>query len=221
MIRFKRGRLPRGMRAFAHRDDGGIVVWLSPGLSARERLAAIREVLRAAPAAGWRSPRSPVLLPALAGCAGLRRAPESRRFYRAAAAAAMVAALAVALPLTAISVRLGGPGQQAAVQPGGPLLTGPGARSGRPAAGGGPGTGRQHRSGQGPPPAKPGPARTTPAAAGAPAPQATGTPAPVPGKSPAGRPSPSRAPAPSPSPSPARQDGSGGCVGLLGVTVCL
>jgi len=229
MIRFERGRLPRGTRAFARRDDGGIVVLVSADLRARERLSAIREALGAAPAAGWRSPRSPVLLPALAGCAGLRRAPEGRWAYRAAVAAVVVAVLAAAVPLAAVAARPGDPGQQAALQPGGPLPAGPATGSSPSPAARGPGTGR-HRSGQGSPPAQPGPApgaapepaKTTPTSARGPAPQSSGTPAPVPSESTTPQPSPSQAPSPSPSPRPAKQSGgSEACIGLLVVTLCL
>jgi hypothetical protein len=124
MIRFQRVALPPGTRAFAHREDGEILVQVSAGLTARERLAAIRDALRAAPAAGWRSPRSPVLLPALLGSAGLRRAPEGRRAYRAATATA-VAVLAAAT-VAGVSLQGGGPRPPAsAAERGGPPLTTP------------------------------------------------------------------------------------------------
>jgi hypothetical protein len=230
MIRFERARLPRGARAFALREDGAIVVQVAAGLTARERLAVIREALRAAPAAGWRSPRSPVLLPALAGCAGLRKVPEGRWAYRAAAVAMLAVLLAASL--TAVSLHQGGARPPAAVQPGSPLQAGPGPAPGQPAAGQRPGAGHQHGARTGPGPARPGqapgaapkPARTTTTSAGGPAPEASGTPAPVPTASPSPNPppSPGPSPSPSPSPSPAKQSGSSGtCLDLLGVTLCL
>ncbi len=231
MIHLERVRLPAGTRAFAHREDGAIVVYVSAELPARERLAAIRQALRAAPAAGWRSSHSPVLLPALILGAGLRRAPEGRWTYRlAVTAAVVVAVLIAATTLTSVSLQHGPAGPPAALQPGQPLPAGPGPAPSRSAAGHGPGTGRQPggRTGSSPGPRgsapgsvpKPGKTTTTSPGGPAPAPQSSGTPAPVPTSSPS--PQPSQTPAPSPSPSPAKPPGgSGSCVDVLGVTICL
>ena len=140
MIHIKRGRLPAGARAVALREDGRIVVYVSEDLSARQRLAAIREALRAAPAAGWRPERSPVLLPALALCAGLRQAPEGRWSYRMMTVALAGAALLItAATLTTISVQHGGVYQPAAAGPGRPPLTGAGPATSQSATGRGPG----------------------------------------------------------------------------------
>ncbi len=238
MIHVKRGRLPAGARAVALREDGRIVVYVSEELSARQRLAAIREALRAAPAAGWRPEHSPVLLPALALCAGLRHAPEGRWSYRMMVAALAGAALLItATTLTTISVQHGGVYQPAAAGPGRPPLTGAGPATSQSATGRGPSAGRQ--PGNGSSPAQPGtapkpgkPGKTTTTSAGGPSPQASGTPAPVPTSVPTSvstsvpSPQPSQAaapsPSPSPSPSPAQQSGgSGSCVDVLGITLCL
>lgn len=227
MIRIERGRLPAGAEAIAHRRNRTIVVHVSADLPARRRLAAVRAALRAAPAAGWRPSHSPVLLPALALCAGLRRAPEGRWTYRVLVTAATAAVmLIVATTLATVSVPHGRGNQPAALRPGAAPLTGPAPAASRPAAGHGPGTARQPgtragssaaRPGSAPGPAhKPGKA---PAGSG-PAPQASGTPAPVPSSNPS--PQPSQAGSPSPSPSPTTQSGgSGNCVKVLGVTLCL
>jgi hypothetical protein len=233
MIHIKRGRLPAGAQAVALREHGRIVVHVSEDLSGRQRLAAVREALRAAPAAGWRPERSPVLLPALALSAGLRRAPESRWSYRVAVAAVAGAALLItATSLATVSVEHGGVHQPAAAGPGQPPLTGAGPMTSQSA------TGRDHgrgsdpggQPGNGSSPAQPGTApkpgktTTTSAGGGAPAPQASGSPAPVATSVPTSgsSPQPSLAPSPSPSPSPAKQSGgSGACVDVLGITVCL
>jgi hypothetical protein len=228
MIHIERGRLPAGAQAVALREGGRIVVCVSGELSARERLAAIREALRAAPAAGWRSPHSPVLLPALALCAGLRRVPEGRWSYRILVATVAGAALLIAATtLTTVSARRGGVHQPAAAAgPGQPPLTGAGPAASQSATGRGPDAGRP--PGNGSSPARPGstpkPGKTTTTSAGGPAPEASGTPAPVPTPVPASSPSPqpSQATSPGPSPSPAQQSGgSGTCVDLLGIRVCL
>jgi hypothetical protein len=99
MIRIRRVRLPAGLQALAGRDHGAVVVYVSAALSASERTTAIRRALRAAPEAGWRSPRSPVVLPALAGGAGLPLAPGGRWAYRAIFAVAAVAVIAVVATL--------------------------------------------------------------------------------------------------------------------------
>jgi len=234
MIHIKRGRMPAGAQAIALRENGRIVVHVSEDLSGRQRLAAVREALRAAPAAGWRPERSPVLLPALALSAGLRQAPESRWSYRVAVAAVAGAALLItATSLATVSVDHSEVHQPAAAGPGQPPLTGAGPMTSQSA------TGRDHgqgsdpggQPGNGSSPAQPGtapkPGKTTTTSAGgggAPAPQASGSPAPVATSVPTSgsSPQPSQAPSPSPSPSPAKQSGgSGACVDVLGITVCL
>jgi hypothetical protein len=235
MIRIERARMPAGAQAVALRQDGRIVVYVSEELSGRERLAAVREALRAAPAAGWRPPRSPVLLPALALSAGLRQVPESRWSYRMAVAAVAGAVLLItATSLATVTVEHGGVHQPAAAGPGRPPLTGAGPATSQSA------TGRDHgqgsdpggQPGNGSSPTQPGtapkPGKTTTTSAGGgaspPAPQASGSPAPVATSVPTSgsSPQPSQAPSPSPSPSPAKQSGgSGACVDVLGITVCL
>jgi hypothetical protein len=225
MIRIERAQLPAGTRAFAYHEDDVIVVLVSAELSARERLSAIRQALRATPAAGWRSLGSPVLLPALAGCLGLRQAPDSPWPHRVLVTAAVAVAVLVGVA-TITTVSLHGSGQpSAAAQPGRPpLLSGPGPASGQPATGHRHGASRPSGTQAGSPA---GPAGSVPkrgkkthtTAAGGPAPQTSGTPTPVPttGSSP----QPSQTPSPSPSPSPAKHSGSGGCVGLLVIRICV
>ncbi len=210
MIRIRRARLPEGLQALARRDHGAVLVYVSAALSASERAAAIRRALRAAPEAGWRSPRSPVLLPALAGGAGLPLAPGGRWAYRALFAAAAAAVIAV---VTVLVLAGGSPGHgsahssaalRPAASPAGPgAASGPGPTPGRPAT--------RVKAGQ-------------PATAGGPAPETSGKPTPVPTVtvSPAPRPSPTTSrPSPSPSPSSASNPSGPGCVDLLGVRICL
>jgi hypothetical protein len=235
MIHIKRGRLPAGAQAVALRADGRIVVHVSEDLSGRQRLAAVREALRAAPAAGWRESRSPVLLPALALSAGVRQVPEGRWSYRIAVAAVAGAVLLItATSLATVSVDHGGVHQPPAAGPGRSPLTGAGPMTSQSA------TGRDHghgsdpggQPGNGSSPGQPGtapkPGKTTTTSSGGgaspPAPQASGSPAPVSTSVPTSgsSPQPSQAPSPSPSPSPAKQSGgSGSCVDVLGITVCL
>jgi hypothetical protein len=236
MIRIERVRLPPGMTAFARRENGTVFVYVSAGLPPGARLAAIREALRAAPDAGWRSGRHPVLLPALAGGAGLRRAPEGRWPYWAL----LTAAVAVAASLIAMTVLYGSGARHAAAgppgsaPPGGQSSPGPG-RAGGPTSS--PGS-NASLPGGGPAELKPSPRGPKPQTSGTPVPvptpgtsPTTGTsPAPTPGTSPttpAPQPSPtSGAPTPgsSPSPSPSKSPPGGSpavCVVVLGVTICL
>ena len=228
MIRIERAALPPGMNAFARREDGRVVVYVSRGLSILERRAAIREALRAAPLAGWRALRSPVLLPVLAGSAGLRRAPEGRWVTRAllataAVAAAVVISVVAAMLLTGGATPHGTAGPPAALQPGGQPTSGsgqapttgsaPNRRTGSSAAHPGSAPG-QVAKGQG----------GAKASAGAPAPQTSGKAATVPAAAPSPQPSgqsTSSAPPPSPAPSPSPTGSKGTCVYLLGVLVCL
>jgi hypothetical protein len=104
VIRIIRARLPRGLQAFARREDGTVVVVVSAALPARQRSTAIRRALSAAPEAGWRSASSPVLLPALGGGLGAGRVPETRGGWALSIATAAVAATAMlAVPVTALS----------------------------------------------------------------------------------------------------------------------
>jgi len=240
MIRIERVRLPPGMKAFARRESGTVFVYVSAGLSPGQRLAAIREALRAAPDAGWRSGRHPVLLPALAGGAGLRAVPEGRWPYWVLLTAA-VAAVAGVIAMTVMQ-RGGTPGHAAGpgttLQPGGPSspggqVIGPGARS----SASGPGSVPSGPGGR-----KPGPRAPKPQTSGTPVPVPTPGASPTPGTSPSpGRsptqpppsggptPSSSSSPAPGPSgPSPGPSPSStpkgsspGACVSVLGVTICV
>jgi hypothetical protein len=250
MIRIERVSLPPGMRAFARHENGAVFVYVPRGVSPRERAAAIQEALRAAPDAGWRSGRHSVLLPALAGGAGLRAAPESRWPYwvlltAAVAAVASVIAITVMQPGAAPG-RAAGPGT--ALQPGGPSspgpgqATGPGARSTASRPGSvpagpderkpGPRAPKPQTSGTpvpvptpGRPPTPgtsptPGRSPTTPPPSGAPTPSSSSGPAPGPSQS-SGQP-----PGPSPSPSPSASGKPKGpspvaCVIVLGVTICV
>jgi hypothetical protein len=237
MIRIKRVELPAGMQVFARRQNDVVVVYVSAGLSAAGRAAAIRRALRAAPEAGWRSSRRPVLLPALAGAVRLRRVPESRWTYRAvfaAAAAVVIVVVAMAAAMALSRPPLGpDPGSRPEALAPGPSAGGPAdpavgpGSSARGSSGPAPGGhGRQgakaSKSGTAVQPGTPG------ASGSGPAPQTSGKPVPVatttPTSAPSPRPRPSSKPSPSPSPSPAKTSGGGsppGCVTLLGVGICL
>jgi hypothetical protein len=234
MIHIERSRLPSGTRAFAYHEDGDIVVQVSAELSARDQLGAIRQALRATPAAGWRSLRSPVLLPALAGCLGLRRASGSPWPHRVLVTAAVAVAVLIGVAtITTVSLHSGGR-PPVALQPGQPpLLNGPGPGSGQPASGHKTGDSRQPgalraqgahagswagQPGSSPKPGK----KATTTSVGGPTPVASGTPAPTTGSSPQPSPTSGPSPSPSPAPSPPKQfSGSGSCFGLLGIKICV
>jgi hypothetical protein len=237
MIRIKHVRLPAGMQVFARREDGSVVLYVSAELPAGGRAAAIRRALSAAPEAGWRSPRSPVLLPALAGGAGLRLAPDSRWTYRAlfAAVAAGAAALIAMVAATALTgaplPRGGGSPPPAALAPpaSGPAHRAVGPDRAAPGSGSqaGPASGRSGSAAKTGKTGKPGKSGGT---GGAPAPQTSGRPVPVPTttttatSAPSPQPQPSSTPAPTPSPSQARTSSGGSaptCIVLLGIGLCL
>jgi len=231
MIRIKRVELPAGMQVFARRENGAVVVYVSADLSAAGRAAAIRRALRAAPEAGWRSPRSPVLFPALAGAVRLRRAPESAWTYRAVFATATAAAIVVIAMAAAMALTGGPPGNgpvsrpQALAPPvggaadpaGGPV------RSGNGSSGNASGGSATHgsKSGQAGQAARPG---TSGAGGGGPAPQASGKPVPVATTTATSAPSPDPRPSSTPSPSPTKKKSGGSgsdCLNLLGIGICL
>lgn len=230
MIRIKRVELPAGMQVFARRENGAVAVYVSAELSAVGRAAAIRRALRAAPEAGWRSPHSPVLLPALAGAVRLRRAPESRWTYRAAfavtaAVAIVVVAMAAALALSRAPLGPNPSSRPEALAPGSPAggqadPAGDPARSGNGSSGAASGrrgtqTAKSGTSGKAVQPAT---------GASGPAPQTSGKPVPVATSAPSPKPKPSAKPSPSPSPTPSKTSGGGsssGCVDLLGIGICL
>jgi hypothetical protein len=228
MIRIRRVRLPEGMQVFARRENGSVVLYVSAGLSAGGRAAAIRRALRAAPDAGWRSPRSPVLLPALAGGAGLPLAPGSRWTYRALLAAVAAGVAAVIVVITATALDGGplsrGPGSPPAALAPSPSTSGPAHRAGGRA---GPGPGAQAGLASGGPgsAARPGHGGKPGGSGSAPAPQTSGKPVPVPTSTTSrASPQPSSTPTPNPSPSTSSTSGGGSqqtCVIVLGVVICV
>jgi hypothetical protein len=234
MIHIRRVRLPESLQAFARRENGAVVVYVSAALPAGARAAAIRRALRAAPEAGWRSPRSPVELPALAGGAGLRLAPDGRWAYRALLAVA-VAGVAAVIAVAATMALAGGPpphgaaGSPAALRR--PVAASAGPGPARPHSGPARGADRPAGAGLAPAPGaagkRPAATRTVkPTTAGRqPTPGTSGTPTPVSTPSPTASPSPrpTASPTPSPTPTPVKKSGgsSGGCVTVLGVTICL
>jgi hypothetical protein len=228
MIHIERARLPSGTRAFAYHEDGVIVVQVSAELSARGRLGAIRQALRATHTAEWRSLGSPVLLPALAGSLGLRRAPESPWPHRVLVTAAVAVAVIIGvITITTVSLHGGGrpPVAQQAGRP--PLLSGPGPASGSPTAGSKSGDSGQSGTQAGATAGPRGSAtksgkKTATTSAGGPKPQASGTSGPHPSTGSSPSPTPGTSQSPSPSPSPTKHPGgSGNCVGLLVVRICV
>jgi hypothetical protein len=201
MIRILHVRLPAGMTAFARRENGTVFVYVNTDLSAGQRLAVIREALRAAPDAGWRSGRHPVLLPALAGGAGLRWAPGGRWAYWAL----LTAAVAVTASIVAVTMLSGAAARPVtAMAPGAlPSAGNPGGQSSPVAAHArGPGAVRSSPGQSG---SVAGPAAKRKAHPGGPAPQASGTPVPVPPPGAAPPPPPQPQPQPQPQPSPRPQ----------------
>jgi hypothetical protein len=240
MIRIERVRLPPGMRAFARRESGTVFVYVSADLSPGQRITAIREALHAAPVAGWRSGRDPVLLPALAGGAGLRAAPGGRWPYWLL----LTAAVAVVASMIAMTVMREGSTPPHAATPGAALQPG-GRSSPEPDQASGPGAARSSAAAPGSAPVGPGERKPSPRA---PKPQASGTPVPVPtpgasptpghsptpgtsptqpSPQPSGSPTPgsSTSAGPSPSTSPPSTTPKGGspgaCIEVLGVTICV
>jgi hypothetical protein len=220
VIRIERAALPPGMNAFARRKDRTIVVYVARGLSASARRAAIREALGAAPLAGWRALRSPVLLPVLAGSTGLRRAPEGRWVTRALlAAAAVVVAAAIGVAAVALLSSEAAPhrsaGPATGLQPGAQPTagsgtsatgTGPAHPTRAAAAHRGPASASGKSGAAAPVPETSGTAVTVPAAAAAPAPSGSSATAPA---------------TPSQVPSPAPTTSTGTCVDVLGLRICL
>jgi hypothetical protein len=229
MIHIRRVRLPEGMQVFGRRENGSVVLYVSAELSAGGRAAAIRRALHAAPEAGWRSPRSPVLLPALAGGAGLPLAPGSRWTYRALFAVVAAGVIAVIVMITATALGGGplsrGPGSPPAALAPSPSASGPAHGAGGPGRAG-PGTGAR----SGPASGRPGPAARQghggkPGSSGsAPAPQTSGKPVPVPTSTTTTTSAPSPQPTRTPTPSPSTGSGGGSqqtCVIVLGVEICV
>ncbi len=213
MIRLRRQNLPRGLSAVVRRDQGGdLEIFVSQALSPERQRAAVRVALRAARQAGWRAwpLRAPVVALLAAAGAALRALRGALSSHAIAATAAAVSAAAVTAGLVVITtlphhapVNAGKPpanSQQSAPtrMPG----QGRAAASTRPRAGlsSRPVTGVQP-SGQ--------PVSQPSAPAPAASPQTSSLP-----------------PAPTPDPSPSSTGGSGTggsgrCLVLLGIRLCL
>jgi hypothetical protein len=227
VIHLERVTLPPGLSALAHRDpDGNLVIYVSASLDASRQRAAIREAIRATRRTGWRAGLLPPVGIALilAARTMLRRAGAALRVrpvaWGAAATATVAAAATAGVVLTspshpAVPPSAAGPtlGPSAAApppssQPRPPAHAGHHTRPGNAprlvASGGSPGAGQPATSSQ--PTPKP---ASVPSPAPAPAPT---EPAPAPTEP---------APSPTPSPTPSPAGGSGTCISLLGITVCL
>jgi hypothetical protein len=230
VIQLERVSLPRGLSALAHRDpDGNLLVFVSVALDATRQRAAVMEAIRATRRTTWRAGLPPVGLALVLGAKTVARRVASALRVRplawgaaataTVAGAATIGALIITAPHQGHPPLANGPepGPSAAAplpqsshrppaHPGHHSRPGPGARL--VASGGSPGTGRPSTSG------KPAPA---PDGGGAPSP--TPNPQPAPGSS---SPAPvTTEPAPAPAPSPSPTGGTGVCVTLLGLKVCL
>jgi hypothetical protein len=225
VIQLEHVTLPQGLSALAHRDPrGNLVIYVSASLDASRQRAAVMQAIRATQRTGWRAGLPPVgIALILAARTVLRRAGAALRVRPVAWSAAATATVAGAATA-------------------GVLLTSPSHQAIPPAAAGpslGPGAAAPSTPSSQPRPAHPG-HRTRPGTAsprlvasggspGAAQPATSSQPTPAPGSAPAPaptEPAPSTAPSPAPtepapSPSPSPTGGSGTCVTVLGITVCL
>jgi hypothetical protein len=228
VIQLERVTLPRGLSALAHRDpDGNLLVYVSATLDATRQRSAVMEAIRATRRTTWRAGLPPVGLALVLGVKTAARRVASALRVRplawgaaataTAAGAATVGALIITAPHQGHPPVAAGPGpgpsaaaplpQSSHRPPAHPGHHGrPGPSTRLVASGGSPGAVRPSTSGK--------PAPATGSGGGAPSP----TPNPQPGSSPSPAPVTTQ-PAPAPSPSPT--GGSGVCVTLVGLKVCL
>jgi len=219
VIHLERVTLPPGLSALAHRDQhGNLVIYVSDLLDATRQRAAVMEAIRATRRTGWRAGLPPVgVALVLASRTVFRRATAALRVHPVAWGAAATAAVAGAA--TAGVLLTAPPGHHAPAPSALPAIA-PSAAAPAPRQGQRPPARPAHRSR---------PRLVTSAGSPAPAqPSAPGTPrsspAPAGGTSPSPAPAPSPSPAPTepaPAPSPTPTGGSGVCVTLLGLKVCL
>ena len=234
MIHLERVSLPRGLSALAHRDpDDNLVIFVSAALDATRQRAAVVQAIRATRRDTWRAGLPPVGLALVLGIkTAFRRAGSALRTRPLAwgtAATATVAGVA-----TAGALLLTAPHQQRPAVATGPQPV-PSAVAPLPQASQRPTSrpGHHGRSGQGGSPrlvsSGGSPSASQPSEPGKPAPTSGGggggggggsAPSPTPNPQPEPSPTPvTTQPAPAPSPSPT--GGSGLCVTLVGLTVCL
>ena len=220
MIHLERVTLPPGLSALAHRDQhGNLLIYVSDVLDASRQRAAVVAAIRATRRTSWRAALPPVGAALLVGTrTAFRRAATALQVrpvtWGAAATATVAGAATAGVMLTTP------PGHHAPAAAGLPT-TAPSAAAPVPQ--------------QSQPPGRPA-HRSRPrlvASNGAPAPQESSTPgrsrpSPAVGGGPSPAPSPAPAPAPStsaappaPAPSPSPTGGSGVCVTLLGLKVCV
>jgi hypothetical protein len=219
VIHLERVALPPGLSALAHRDQhGNLVIYVSSALDAGRQRAAVVEAIRATRRTGWRAGLSPVgIALVLAARTWFRRAAASLRVRPVAWGAAATATVAGAV---SAGVFLASPPARHAPAAAGLPTAGPSAAAPAPQPSPRPPARPAHRAGTRLV------ASNGSTAPGQPSTSASPRPAPTPG----GGPSPTSAPAPSPTPSPAPTEpapspspsgGSGVCVTLLGLKVCL
>jgi hypothetical protein len=228
VIQLERVTLPRGLSALAHRDpDGNLLVYVSAALDATRQRAAVMEAIRATRRSTWRAGLPPVGLALVLGVkTALRRVASALRVHPLAWGAAATATVAGAATVGALIITT--PHQNHPPVANGPE-PGPSAAAPLPQPGQRPPAhpGRHRRPGPSTrlvaSAGSPGPAR--PSTSGKPAPEpGGGAPSPTPNPQPAPAPSPSPAPVPTepaPAPSPSPTGGTGVCVTLLGLKVCL
>jgi len=218
VIRLSHVTLPRGLSAFARRNQAGdLEVFVSEDLPPDRQRSAVRVALRASRRAGWRGALLPVPVAAiLAGGRGwLGRIGRSLQLHPVASATAATLAVAAGVVAVAVLPQHGHP--SASQLPAPAAVAAPPGHSSHAARSPGRATGTH-------------PAPRTTEQGGSPAPGQATTSAPAHGHgiAPASGPSPRATPTPvtsqpnpSPTRSPAPAHGVSTCVRLLGVTLCL
>jgi hypothetical protein len=233
VIRVERAPLPDGLKAIAYRDrDGNLVVCVAEGMNSAGQRAAVIEAMRAARRVGWRAGLPPAGIALfLAALDLLHRATRPLKARPTAWAATATATATIAAATAYFLVTPPHPGSPAAGQPPPGVVAPAVPPSQRTAPPGGPRSRPDAAPARSPghaglasPASASGVVAGTGQTTGSQPGQASkggGTPPsspPPPGSAPS--PTPSTQPAPGPTPIPSGR-GSGLCVTLLGLNVCL